>query len=43
MMAIPIDHCLISKGLHTTGIHLGRETGSDHLPVIIDLQVTPFN
>lgn len=39
LLRIPIDHCLISEGLKVTNIYTGKETGSDHLPLIVDLQV----
>ena len=40
MLAIPIDHCLISQGLKATQFHTGSAIGSDHLPIIVDLKVT---
>ena len=43
LFSIPIDHCLVSKGLEATDIYTGTETGSDHLPLIIDLRITPLN
>jgi endonuclease/exonuclease/phosphatase (EEP) superfamily protein YafD len=41
LLRIPIDHCLISRGLITTSIHTGSDTGSDHKPLVVDLRVTP--
>jgi endonuclease/exonuclease/phosphatase (EEP) superfamily protein YafD len=35
---IPIDHCLISKNIRVLKIETGPRIGSDHLPLIIDLQ-----
>jgi endonuclease/exonuclease/phosphatase (EEP) superfamily protein YafD len=34
---IPIDHCLISKELHVLSRRAGRATGSDHLPLVLEL------
>lgn len=36
---IPLDHCLISPNLHVMDKRLGPQVGSDHLPVVIDLQI----
>lgn len=36
---IPIDHCLASKGLRATRREIGPDVGSDHLPVIVELEV----
>ncbi len=33
---IPIDHCLVSKGVLVHGRRIGPALGSDHLPVVID-------
>ncbi len=33
---IPIDHCLISKGVTLLDIQTGPDIGSDHYPLIID-------
>lgn len=38
-LRIPIDHCLVSKEFRATDIHTGSETGSDHLPIVVDLQM----
>ena len=38
-LRIPIDHCLVSQDLKATNIYTGTETGSDHLPVIVDLEI----
>ncbi|MEL7500881.1 MAG: endonuclease/exonuclease/phosphatase family protein [Cyanobacteria bacterium J06554_6] len=37
LVQIPIDHCLVSPEIIVAGLHTGSETGSDHLPVIVDL------
>lgn len=34
---IPIDHCLVSKEIHVLGRRAGRATGSDHLPLVLEL------
>ncbi|WP_421656253.1 hypothetical protein [Leptothermofonsia sp. ETS-13] len=39
LIAIPIDHCLISPELTVTGIWTGPNVGSDHLPLITDLAI----
>ena len=43
LLRIPIDRCLISKGFKTTNIYTGAQIDSDHLPLIVDLQMTDFN
>jgi endonuclease/exonuclease/phosphatase (EEP) superfamily protein YafD len=37
---IPIDHCLVSKDIQVINRQIGRNIGSDHLPVVIELQNT---
>jgi endonuclease/exonuclease/phosphatase (EEP) superfamily protein YafD len=37
LIAIPIDHCLISDGLQISNCRTGSEIGSDHLPLITDI------
>ncbi|HAA33462.1 MAG TPA: endonuclease/exonuclease/phosphatase [Cyanobacteria bacterium UBA8553] len=39
LVAIPIDHCLISPGLKVSNIRTGENVNSDHLPLIIDLVI----
>ncbi|MEO0458407.1 MAG: endonuclease/exonuclease/phosphatase family protein [Cyanobacteria bacterium P01_A01_bin.114] len=39
LFAMPIDHCLLSPSIHVTDVRTGAETGSDHLPLIVDLRV----
>jgi endonuclease/exonuclease/phosphatase (EEP) superfamily protein YafD len=34
---IPIDHCLLSKGIEVVDISTGPDVGSDHLPLIVEL------
>lgn len=36
---IPLDHCLVSPGLNVLGKSIGPNVGSDHLPVVIELQL----
>jgi endonuclease/exonuclease/phosphatase (EEP) superfamily protein YafD len=37
LLRIPIDHCLLSRGLRIVDIRTGPNIGSDHLPLIVDL------
>ena len=38
---IPIDHVLTSPGLAVARYETGRPIGSDHLPVIVEIQGRP--
>lgn len=38
---IPLDHCLVSPSIRVVDKQLGPQVGSDHLPVVIDLQIPP--
>ncbi|WP_348251704.1 endonuclease/exonuclease/phosphatase family protein [Leptolyngbya sp. FACHB-1515] len=40
LLAIPIDHCLISQNLRTIDMHTGAPVGSDHLPIVVDLAIS---
>jgi len=37
ILALPIDHCLVSSGISVRDFRRGATVGSDHLPVIADL------
>ena len=39
LLRIPIDHCLYSSDLTVTHRQLGGYVGSDHFPLIVDLQI----
>lgn len=40
---IPLDHCLISPTIHVAGRRLGPAVGSDHLPIVVDLELPRAN
>jgi endonuclease/exonuclease/phosphatase (EEP) superfamily protein YafD len=39
LLRIPIDHCLTSDGVRVASIRAGARTGSDHRPIVVDLDV----
>jgi endonuclease/exonuclease/phosphatase (EEP) superfamily protein YafD len=39
-LRIPIDHCLVSPDLKVVQRKIGRDVGSDHLPVVVDFGFT---
>ncbi len=41
LFSIPIDHCFHSPSLEVVDIRLGAFTGSDHRPLLIDLNISP--
>lgn len=38
LIRVPIDHLVHSPALEVTGRHLGPAMGSDHFPIVVDLQ-----
>ncbi len=38
-LMIPIDHCLVSKHFNVVGVKSGEGFGSDHLPLIVELEL----
>jgi endonuclease/exonuclease/phosphatase (EEP) superfamily protein YafD len=40
LLAVPLDHCLISSGLSVRGRHFGPSIGSDHFPLVLDVAIT---
>lgn len=36
---LPIDHCFVGEGVRVRGIKAGGDFGSDHLPLIVNLEV----
>jgi endonuclease/exonuclease/phosphatase (EEP) superfamily protein YafD len=43
LMRIPLDHCLVSSSIHVINTRLGPRVGSDHLPVVVELQIPTTN
>jgi endonuclease/exonuclease/phosphatase (EEP) superfamily protein YafD len=38
-LMIPIDHCLVSPDIDVLRMRTGRNIGSDHLPIIVDMTI----
>ena len=38
-LGIPIDQCLVSRGIQVANVRTGNDVGSDHLPLIVDLAI----
>jgi len=38
-LRLPLDHCLVSSGIRVVGRRVGPDVGSDHFPVIVDLEI----
>ena len=38
-LSIPIDHCLVSRGISVTSRCIGPRVGSDHYPLIVDVEI----
>lgn len=40
LLAVPLDHCLISEGLAVRARRFGPNIGSDHFPLVLDVAIT---
>lgn len=41
LLSIPIDHCLLTPDIQAIDVRTGPDIGSDHLPLLVDLLVSP--
>jgi endonuclease/exonuclease/phosphatase (EEP) superfamily protein YafD len=39
VLMIPIDHCLVSPDIGVLNMRTGRNIGSDHLPIVVDIVI----
>ncbi|MFN0109935.1 MAG: endonuclease/exonuclease/phosphatase family protein [Blastocatellia bacterium] len=40
-LMIPLDHCLVSNDICVTNVKTGQASGSDHLTLIVELEIQP--
>ncbi len=38
-LRIPIDHCLVSRDIQVVSLRIGDKTGSDHLPLVMEIRL----
>jgi endonuclease/exonuclease/phosphatase (EEP) superfamily protein YafD len=42
VLGLPIDHCLVSPEIKVVNMKIGPDIKSDHLPIIVDLDISSF-